>query len=132
MKKLLWSGAALGIGLVVVVLSLGIYLYNRDVSALRNFDAAYRVYDSAIAAAKHDKTKASKDRAAQALSVLKEKSRVRVSSVLKNDALLNNQTQWIAGLAGQEFAEFRTGAKSLTDWASRRRAAFAQFRSYIQ
>jgi FlaA1/EpsC-like NDP-sugar epimerase len=125
-------------------------MYQRDMKSLTDFMASYRAYDRAVVAASalvfdaNGKSASAADaeehQADEALSGLRTKSSVRISSLIKNEQEAMRVMQEIADLSEKEMRTLRayrqaTGqdaqrtrlAQTFHDLTKERQAAFAHF-----
>jgi len=141
---------ALSLACIAGTIFFFVRMYQRDMQALTGFMASYQVYDQAMTAAsepvfttegKSQPAAAEAERQADAaLSDLKNKSSVRISSLIKNEDEAMRLMREIAALSGQEMSTFKAYQETASQDANRdaiaqafhnltmeRQAAFAHF-----
>ena len=116
-------------------------LYHRDVKALEDFVASYKKFDKAIADFSLGRTADLENIAGNALGELRAKAAFRLSSLIKNDALIPPLALDIADFSGKELdnlsfyiramrsknADLNVLAKEYGDLSSKRKDAYARF-----
>jgi hypothetical protein len=115
-KKSLQLGfiLALALACMVGIIFFLVHLYQRDMQALTDFMTSYQVYDQAVAAASESAyaangkstpvTNEQKYQASVALSDLKTKSSVTISSLIKNEKEAMRIMREIADVSDKEMA----------------------------
>ncbi len=118
-------------------------LYRNDVRALEDFVASYEKFNKAITDFSISKPDDLESKAGDAVIELNGRAAVRISSLIKNDAELMNEELEIADLSGRELDSLRAYkravrstnadldglAKEYGDLTSKRKAAYARFKS---
>jgi len=98
----------LALVLAAAVAFLLVRMYRGDIKALESFVASYERFDQASTELAVSFTDDADKQAGQALAELKERSLLRLSSLVRNDGLLMAQARTISDLAGQELEGLRS------------------------
>jgi hypothetical protein len=121
-------------------------MYHNNVKVLADFSGSYEKFDKAISDLSISKTDDLEKKADDALVELSTKATFRLSSLIKNDAQLMDQSLAVANLSGKELEGLRTYkraiqsknadldglAKEYGDLASKRKAAYARFQELAE
>lgn len=129
------------------------HLYHTDINELADFSASYEKFDKAISGFPRRVSESSfanmpavdswGGKADEALAELKAKASARISSLIKNDAVLMSITLEISDLAGKELEALKAYrravsgkdinadrlAKESADLTDKRQTAYARFRA---
>jgi hypothetical protein len=118
-----------------------IRLYHHDVKALEDFVASYKKFDKAISDFSISKTDELENKANNALTELNANSALKLSSLIKNDALIPPLALEIADFSGKELtslgsckralhgknADLKLLTKECSELSGKRKDAYAHF-----
>jgi hypothetical protein len=130
---------------IVAVFFLFSRMFHNDVKELTDFSASYEIFDKAISDFSSGETVDLESKAGDALIELNQNASARISSLIKNDGQLMSTALEIADLSKKELDKLRAYkravesnradldgfAKEYGDWTSKRKAAYAHFRSLL-
>jgi len=136
----------LALVVIVVFFFFFIRLYHHDVKALEDFVASYKKFDKAISDFSISKTDDLENKASNAIIELSAKATFRLSSLIKNDALIPPLALEIADFSGKELdnlssykramqsknADLNVLAIEYGDLTSKRKDAYARFQELAE